>query len=115
MPLFLFDLKPLLTDSRLLAPLLGGAACGLAYLLGRRWLFSSASSSADGEEMSADFLQGVTRDRRAAPRRRGNTIEVLIQLDEDQPPIRGWVENRSAGGLGILVEQAIPEGSVVKV
>jgi hypothetical protein len=66
--------------------------------------------------MTADFLRGVTRDRRGAPRRRGGThVEVQLLMGEGQEPIPGWVLDRSIGGLGILLDQALVPGAVLKI
>ena len=59
--------------------------------------------------------EGVSRDRRASPRRKGNTIEVELNVRDDLPAMRGWVLDRSVGGLCIMVEEAIPEGTVVRL
>ena len=55
-------------------------------------------------------------ERRAAPRRWGDPIQVLI-WDEivAGEPIRGWVANRSAGGLGLSAPQAALEGALLSV
>src|SRR5262249_45391240 len=59
------------------------------------------------------FLHGVTQDRRAAPRRKGNCVEVLLAGDQGTT-LLGWVLNRSIGGLCLLVEQPVPQGTACK-
>jgi hypothetical protein len=55
-------------------------------------------------------------ERRAHPRRAGNSIPVYLRASEEQEEqLRGWVLNRSAGGLGLLVEDALEIGTVVLV
>jgi hypothetical protein len=109
-PLFAFT-----TD--LLAVIAGLAACGLALLLGWRLVASRPAtvSGGQGEDLDDSFLAGVTQDRRAAPRRKGNAVDVQLVDSKEQPPLRGWVLNRSQGGLGLLVDEAVPEGTVCRV
>ena len=59
---------------------------------------------------SDPFHQGGGSERRVAPRRRGNPIAVLVSDAEAAvEPVRGWVMDRSAGGLGLELEE---EGEV---
>jgi PilZ domain len=57
-----------------------------------------------------------TRDNRRTPRRAGKIVEVLVappgQTDE---PRRGLVLNRSNGGLGVLLNEEFPIGSMLGV
>jgi hypothetical protein len=55
-------------------------------------------------------------ERRQAPRRWGIPVEVFLL--EGRPlaePPRGWVRNRSTGGLGLSVTQPMAEGSILSV
>ena len=72
-------------------PVIGGLVCGLAFLFGRRMLFRPpAPKLRDHELMPGSVVyEGVSRDRRAAPRRKGNIIEVQMSLNDDQPILRG--------------------------
>jgi hypothetical protein len=55
-------------------------------------------------------------ERRAHPRRSGNPISVLVTTEENaDEPLRGFVLNYSAGGLGLLVEDALEVDTVVRV
>jgi len=55
-------------------------------------------------------------DLRAAPRRKGNPVPVLLSNSNGtSEPLQGWVLDRSTGGLRILVDQAIPAGSRLSV
>ena len=55
-------------------------------------------------------------ERRQSPRRWGDPIEVLLRPELTTPePARGWVKNRSAGGLCISVSQPVPEGTILEV
>jgi hypothetical protein len=56
------------------------------------------------------------RDSRRTPRRAGKIIEVLVAAQgEAADPRRGLVINRSNGGLGVLVHDEYPIGSMIGV
>jgi hypothetical protein len=99
-------------------PVVGGAACGLAFLVGRR-LLSPRPPEPPNDPVAlfdAHFLGGVSKDRRAAPRRKGNTVEVrLSAAAADQEAVRGWILDRSIGGLCILVDHPVSVGLHLKV
>jgi PilZ domain len=62
------------------------------------------------------FVQGSPTEQRKAHRRGGNPVEVLLaEKDSDSPHWRGWVLDRSVGGLCLGVPQEIPEGTVLRV
>jgi hypothetical protein len=100
-----------------LVPVIGLTACGLAWLVGRRFMVSEPAERPPVEEGVSDqeFLQGVTRDRRCAPRRKGNTIEVHVLMDGVEKPISAWVLDRSIGGLCFLLEAPLESGTTLKV
>ncbi len=51
-------------------------------------------------------------ERRGRLRRRGNVVPILLAVQPDwEEPLRGWVLNRSTGGLGLLVEEPLEVGS----
>jgi hypothetical protein len=55
-------------------------------------------------------------ERRQSPRHWGDPIEVFLRNElTSAEPARGWIKNRSAGGLCISVSQAVPEGATVEV
>ncbi len=55
-------------------------------------------------------------ERRSTPRRKGNPVSVLIaDGSETDAPFQGWVVDRSAGGLRLLVDEAVPAGTLLKV
>jgi serine/threonine protein kinase len=55
-------------------------------------------------------------ERRASPRRGGHLVPVLIaDALADGEQLRGWVLDRSAGGLGLLVGEALEIGTIVRV
>lgn len=98
-------------------PVAGGLVCGVAFLVGRRLLFPAPAAVETGQTLmpGSVVFEGVSRDRRAAPRRKGNTVEVVINAQEEEAHLRGWVIDRSMGGLCIMAEEAIAEGSVVRL
>ena len=56
------------------------------------------------------------RDNRRSPRRAGKIVEVLVAPPgETQTPRRGLVLNRSNGGLGVLLHEEYPIGSMIGV
>jgi hypothetical protein len=65
-----------------------------------------------------EFLQSGGANLRASPRRWGNPTDVQIKLpylSHDVDTLHGLVINRSAGGLAILVDGEIKDGTIVKV
>lgn len=100
-----------------IVPVVGGVVCGIAYLVGRRMLVAAPAPKLTEEALMPGGVvyEGVSRDRRAAPRRKGNTVEVQINIKEDEPITRGWVLDRSIGGLCIMTEEAITEGTVIRL
>ena len=98
-------------------PVVGGLVCGLALLVGRRVFFKPhAPKLRDHDLMPGSVVyEGVSRDRRSTPRRRGNSVEVQMNLDDDKPLLRGWVLDRSIGGLCLMGEEAIAEGTVIRL
>jgi hypothetical protein len=60
----------------------------------------------------------LIEERRASPRRYGDPIEVHLRSYENQVPAcgpKGWVRDRSAGGLGLTTEMPIDVGAWLKV
>jgi hypothetical protein len=112
----------LLAKSEILIPI-GVAAGGLMllgiYLLSRKgWgrrlnLAGAGASTLPATEQAA--VNG-SPERRQSPRRWGMPIETFVQLPEDvAKPIRGWVVNRSQGGLGLSVPQPISLNTILHV
>jgi hypothetical protein len=108
-----FPLFALTFDGYWVVPLVGGVGFIAAVVLGRRLITSRPAEAP--EVPLTNFLGGVTQDRRAVPRRRGNTVEVHLSDGSDRPPITGCVIDRSQGGLRVLVDEPIAEGTVLKI
>jgi hypothetical protein len=103
-----------LADVHWTIPVMGVAVAGLAFFAGRHWAGGRAHRTAH-EPPPADpvdvFHQGSPTERRAAPRRKGNNVEVLVAESPDGPPVHGWVADRSVGGLCLLLDQPVPQGT----
>jgi hypothetical protein len=57
------------------------------------------------------LLRRLLHDRRLAPRRWGDPREVrLARPEAGGPEIHGLVINRSPGGVGLLLDEAVPVG-----
>jgi len=55
-------------------------------------------------------------ERRQAPRRWGDPVQVFISDGGPATePVRGWIMNRSAGGLGLSSAQPALEGALLSV
>jgi hypothetical protein len=55
-------------------------------------------------------------ERRSAFRRGGSQVAVLLNIQEPTPRQHsGWVVDRCPNGLGIMTDDTIPAGTVVKV
>ncbi|MGL4553511.1 MAG: PilZ domain-containing protein [Gemmataceae bacterium] len=102
-------------ESAWLVPAIGLVACGMAFFVGWRLLGTRSRTDDENTPLDLDFLKGVTRERRGATRRKGNTVEVILSLGDDKPDFKGWVIDRSQGGLCILVEEPVPAATVLRV
>jgi len=104
-----FYLLPL---SDWLAILAGAGMVAVLVLVGRHFINRSQEGNKKGQKSSDPdpFTQGSARERRGAPRRRGNPVPILVSdADNAVTPVRGWVMDRSGGGLGLELEE---EGEV---
>ena len=62
------------------------------------------------------FTEGSTAEQRAAYRRKGNPIEILLTEDGDaEHTRRGYVLDRSIGGLRLMVPHKIAPGTAFSV
>lgn len=106
---FSFALDPYWT-----IPLVGGVGFFAAVMLGR-WLLAPRDTGQGDRVPLRSFLDGVTQDRRATPRRKGNTVEIQFKRDDDPETVTGTVIDRSQGGLSVLVDRPMEEGGVWKI
>jgi hypothetical protein len=77
---------------------------------------NQVSRCGDAQPNSDMALVWETQDTRRTPRRGGKIVEVLVAPPgETETPRRGLVLNRSNGGLGVLVREEYPVGSMIGV
>jgi hypothetical protein len=57
---------------------------------------------------------GVAAEKRGTVRRSGNAIPVFVGEGEGVP-VRGYVVDRSAGGIGLALNHSLPLGTIVRV
>jgi hypothetical protein len=110
-----------------LIPAIGVAIALLVFVLGRLLtnrrparrtepLPLSPHVPATPEPVADPFVGGVYGEKRAALRRPGNPVPVLIS---DAPataePYYGWVLDRSVGGLRLTVETAVATGTILSL
>jgi hypothetical protein len=87
-----------------------------AFVLGRRFFTPRPGEPPPAEKPPEDvFVEGSTMERRAAPRRRGNSGEVFLAEASDKEKLPAWVLDRSVGGLCLSVDAPLPVGSVWQV
>jgi hypothetical protein len=99
-------------------PAAGFVAALLSLFVGR--LLLSRSRTRQRSEAEAPpydpFDYGSATERREAPRRKGNPIEVLVTDPEVAgEPVRGWVVDRSMGGLCLMLNDEIAPGTVLNI
>src|SRR5271166_2970172 len=95
----------------------GGLALALFLLYGRRSSPDTPPILGTHESPATDpFLTSTSPSRRAAQRRDGRHVDVLIS-DETQeaPPQQGWFIDRSAGGLALGSLQGEDVGTILSV
>src|SRR5262245_2039034 len=92
-------------------PLMTGMVVGIMSLLAVLSLASRrravpAAPPAKGNMPAPDpFVHGSATEQRKSLRRGGNPVPVFLKTPEDkQPSWRGWVFDRSMGGLGMVVD-----------
>jgi hypothetical protein len=98
--------------------LIGFGVSGVAYFIGRSLSRGPSPDTTKSANLSA--LENIevenARDRRANTRRKGNEIEVQIYDKAGAVETRtAWVIDRSLGGLCLMTEQEIPEGTMLNV
>ncbi|MFN4260724.1 MAG: PilZ domain-containing protein [Gemmataceae bacterium] len=59
---------------------------------------------------------GSRPERRLNPRRKGNLVQVVVtDAAGSLEPFPGWVVDRSTGGIGLLVDEAVTPGTVLSL
>jgi hypothetical protein len=100
-------------------PCAGFVVACFAFVFGKRLVSRSPGEDTQAQRPKAPqvdvFVHGNTSDRRLAPRRKGNSIEVVLTRGPETLAINGWVTNRSVGGLCLLLDAAVEEGEVLEV
>ena len=62
------------------------------------------------------FVKGSITEKRKSLRREGNPVEVFItDAEEKIEPIRGWVVDRSLGGVRLLVYELVEVGTALRI
>jgi hypothetical protein len=118
----LFSLPSFFSDRPWSIPVIGLLVTSLAFLAGRRWLAPRPVPKVEEpplEEvlpmLTTAKLKKSEPDRRAAPRRKGNRVEVYVAGESKASPMLGWVVDRSMGGLCLIVEKPLSEGEMLNV
>jgi hypothetical protein len=98
-------------------PAAGLVVALLALFAGRFVLVRFRARTAPAEDPAYDpFERGSITERRAVARRKGMPVEVLISDAEvTREPTRGWVTDRSMGGLCLVLDEETPEGTVLSL
>jgi hypothetical protein len=122
---FLPSMLAYFRDQLWLISIIGVLVASTAFLMGRRWIISRPAAvtppppSPPPEQgpttLTTATIKKSEPDRRSAPRRKGNRIEVFLTDDSKRTPVLGWVLDRSMGGLCLIVEKPLTEGSLLNV
>jgi len=99
-----------------------GAITASLTLLTSRFLFfrkkrRRTKEAPPREKAEADpFEEGSATEKRESLRREGNPVEVFItDAAEEGEPIRGWVIDRSLGGVRLLVYEPMDVGTILSI
>lgn len=86
---------------------------GMFNLFRRRATFPAPSPAGTGAATASTVS---FTERRQTPRRWGDPIQILLwdEFPGDEPA-RGWIVNRSTGGLGLSAAQPALEGALLSV
>jgi hypothetical protein len=118
---FLSAMLRFFTEQMWAIPVIGALVASLAFLAGRRWLVPRPPAAVPPVEEPTNLVtarigkEKPETDRRSAPRRKGNRVEVFLTEDLKRAPIEGWVVDRSLGALCLVVEKQLVEGSIWQV
>jgi hypothetical protein len=98
-------------------PAAGVAAAVLAFGIGGMLFRSTVRrrSMADKNLHAAPIFQGSPPEHRAALRRSGNSVGILLQSPNGGPEQTGWVVDRSVGGLCLHLSSPLEVGTTCSV
>jgi hypothetical protein len=104
-------------------PLLIGLGAGLVAVLVGKLALSRRQTSVKTQELEVKakvdydpFVQGSPSELRKTFRRDGNPTEVLVAFGPNKSrPGKGWVLDRSTGGLRMLVDQEFQQGAILSI
>jgi hypothetical protein len=94
-----------------------GGLCIVMYrTFGKRPALAAPPVPSPKKEQEFDpFVQGSATEQRKAHRRGGNPVEVLLAPEQSTTPAwRGWVIDRSVGGLCLGVFDEFEEGFLLR-
>ena len=92
----------------------GLIALGFVQLVGRRGVATAPPPPEEKPKPDYDpFVQGSATEQRKALRRGGNPVEVIINVNQTE--MRGWVLDRSTGGLCLSMCEEVAPGSRLKI
>jgi hypothetical protein len=103
------------------APLAGVASGLMALFMGHAWLRSRQRramrppAEKPGQIKLDPFLYGSANEKRIAQRRTGQPTKVTISPQGEKDSVQGWVVDRSVGGLCLMVDDPIPENTILDV
>ncbi len=101
-------------------PLAIGIGVGLCALTVSKFAFGRRELTPNVKTPQAQnhdpFTQGSSTEQRKSFRRQGNPIQIFIALPDDKDrPERGWVLDRSMGGMCIQVNEEVAVGTLLAV
>lgn len=118
----LIGAMPAIPHLPLLIPVAAGVVAGFGvvgaihFLIRPRKSLRPPQPKKDAAAVPDPFVHGSSGELRKSFRREGNPVEVLIVNQQTKaPPFKGYVINRSVGGLGLLTEEMLEEGTQLSV
>ena len=100
-----------------------GAACAIATVVywaltrtARQPATPTVQLSVETQAEPDPFAQGSAGEQRSSFRRSGNPVEVIYSTEEfRKSPRRGYVLDRSVGGLRLMLEHELLPGTIVSL
>ncbi len=99
-------------------PLVGLASVGLTLMLGRTFFRTRQAQAAPEQKDTCPdpFEFGSAAERRAAPRRGGKPVKILVSNETaEAEPEQGVIVNRSLTGLCMSFGREVPENSILSI